>query len=147
MKIGFDFIGVTTPFYCHDGKGNLLMHKRTKNCRDEHERWDTGSGKLDHGISLEDNVKKEVMEEYGVEAQIEEQMPAHDIFRIQNGINTHWIAVPFFVRVNPEEVKIGEPEKMSEIGWFTIDNLPTPLHSGFEYTFKRYKHIFEKYLT
>jgi len=74
-------------------------------------------------------------------------MPAHDIFRIQNGINTHWIAVPFFVRVNPEEVKIGEPEKMSEIGWFTIDNLPTPLHSGFEYTFKRYKHIFEKYLT
>jgi len=145
-KIGFDFIGITTPFYCHDGKGNLLMHKRTIKCRDEHERWDTGSGKLEFTLSLEENVLQEVLEEYSCKGEIQEQLPAHDIFRTHNGVQTHWIAVPFFIKVNPKDVKIGEPEKMSEIGWFRIDSLPSPLHSGFEYTFKRYKAFFEKYL-
>lgn len=146
MNIGVDFIGVTTPFYCHDGKGNLLMHKRTMQCRDEHGRWDTGSGKLDFGISLEENVLKEVLEEYGCTGVIQEQLPAHDIFREQNGVKTHWIAVPFFILVNPAEVKNGEPHKIEELKWYRLDQLPEPLHTGFAYTFNRYRSFFEKYL-
>ena len=146
MKIGFDFIGISTPFYCHDGKGNLLMHKRTKNCRDEHGRWDTGSGKLDFGVSLEENVIREVLEEYGCKGTIQEQMPAHDIFREQNGVKTHWLAVPFFVLIDPKEVKNGEPHKIEEIKWVRIDKLPDPLHMGFAYTLGKYRNIFEKYL-
>lgn len=146
LKIGFDYTGVTTPFYCHDGKGNLLMHKRTKECRDEHNRWDTGSGKLEIQHSLEKNVLQEILEEYGCKGKIQEQLPAHDIFRKQKGKMTHWIAVPFFVKVNPKDVKIGEPHKMSKIGWFPINKLPKPLHTGFEYTFNRYKNYFKKYL-
>jgi ADP-ribose pyrophosphatase YjhB (NUDIX family) len=146
MKIGFDFVGITTPFYCHDGKGRLLMHKRTKECRDEHEKWDTGSGKLELNLSLEENVLQEVLEEYGCKGEVEEQLPAHDIFREQEGVRTHWVAVPFFVKVNPDEVKIGEPHKMSEIGWFSINDLPTPLHSGFLQTFNKYKEYFIKNL-
>jgi 8-oxo-dGTP pyrophosphatase MutT (NUDIX family) len=61
MKIGFDYVGITTPFFCHDGKGNLLMHKRSKECRDEPGRWETGSGKLEFKVSLEENVLREVM--------------------------------------------------------------------------------------
>ena len=147
MKIGFDFIGVTTPFYCHDGKGNLLMHKRTANCRDEHGRWDTGSGKLDFGISLRENVLKEVIEEYGCKGEITEQLPAHDIFREQEGLKTHWIAVPFFILINPLEVKNAEPHKIEELGWYRINALPKPLHTGFAYTFKTYKAYFEKNLS
>lgn len=146
MKIGFDYVGVTTPFYCHDGKGNLLMHKRSNQCRDEHCRWDTGSGKLEFNLSTEENVLQEVLEEYGCKGQIEEQLPAHDIFREHNGVKTHWIAVPFFIKVNPADVKNGEPHKIEEIGWFTIDNFPKPLHTGFTYTFNKYKNYFEKYL-
>lgn len=145
MKIGYDFVGVTTPFYCHDGNGNILMHKRTLACRDEHGRWDAGSGKLEFNNGLEENVLQEVLEEYGCKGEIIEQLPAHDIFRIQNGVRTHWIAIPFLVKVNPLEVKIGEPEKMSELGWFAINALPTPLHTGFEYTFLRYKAYFDRH--
>jgi len=144
MKIGFDFVGVTTPFYCIDEAGYLLMHKRTTECRDEHNRWDTRSGKLEFGLSLEENVLKEVLEEYGCKGEILDQLPAHDIFREQEGKKTHWIAVPFFVRVNRGEVKNNEPHKIEELSWFELDKLPKPLHSGFEHTLKRYRHVFEK---
>ena len=146
MKPGFEYIGITTPFYCHDGNGNILMHKRTAQCRDEHFRWDPGSGKLEHNLSLEENVLQEVFEEYGCKGKIEGQLPAHDIFRKQNGQMTHWLAVPFFVKVNPKKVKNNEPHKMSELGWFKLSKLPKPLHSGFQYTFKKYKKEFDRYI-
>lgn len=145
MKIGHDFIGVTTPFYCTDGKGNILMHKRTEKCRDEHHRWDTGSGKLEFNLSLEQNVLQEVLEEYGCKGEIIGSLPAHDIFREQNGVMTHWIAVPFFVKVDPKQVKNGEPEKITDITWYPIKDLPTPLHSGFDFTYKKFKKEFEKF--
>ncbi len=94
MKIGEDFVGITTPFYCNDSKGNFLLHKRSKKCRDEHGSWDPGSGKLDFGVSLEENVLKEVSEEYGYRGEIQERFSAHDIFREQNGIKTYWVVVP-----------------------------------------------------
>ena len=146
MDIGFDYIGVSTPFYCHDGEGNLLMHKRSAKCRDEQGRWDTGSGKLESAFSLEENVLKEVEEEYGCRGEIQEQLPAHDIFREQNGKKTHWVAVPFIVKVDRATVRNGEPHKLEELGWFEIDSLPEPLHTGFAHTFKKYRGIFEKYL-
>lgn len=145
MKIGIDYVGITTPFYCNDGKGNFLFHKRSQLCRDEQLSWDPGSGKLEHGLSLQENALKEIEEEYGCAGTIQEQLPLHDIFREHNGQKTHWIAIPFFVLVNPGEVKLNEPEKMLELGWFTLDALPEPLHSGFQHTFNIYKEHFNKY--
>lgn len=141
-----DYIGISTPFYCNDGKGNFLLHKRSKNCRDEQGRWDPGSGQLEHGATVEENVLREVMEEYGCRGEIQERLPAHDIFRELDGKKTHWLAVPFFVKVNRADVRISEPDKMDEIGWFRIDNLPSPLHTGFSFTLERYKDYFHKYL-
>lgn len=146
MNPGLDYIGISTPFYCNDSKGNFLLHKRSKNCRDEQGRWDPGSGQLEHGTSLEENVLREIMEEYGVTGEIQERLPAHDIFRELDGKKTHWLAVPFFVKVNRTDVRINEPDKMDEIGWFRIDNLPSPLHTGFSFTLERYKDYFHKYL-
>ncbi len=145
MKIGVDYVGITTPFFCNDGKGNFLFHKRSKNCRDEQGCWDSGGGKLDFEVSLKENVLREVAEEYGCRGEIQEQLPAHDIFREHEGIKTHWVAVPFFVKVNPEEVKNNEPEKIDEIGWFRLDNLPQPLHTGFQSGFTQFRERFEKY--
>lgn len=145
MKIGFDYIGISTPFYCNDGRGNFLLHKRSKNCRDENGNWDPGSGELDFGDSLEENVLREVAEEYGCRGKIQERLPALDIFRVQNGIKTHWVAIPFFVKVKPEEVKNNEPENIDEIGWFKLDSLPQPLHSAFQFGLSQYREYFERY--
>lgn len=144
MNIGFDYIGITTPFYCNDGHGKWLLHKRSTKCRDEHGRWDFGSGKLEFGLSLQENVLKEVLEEYGCKGKIQEQLPALSIFREMNGKPTHWVAIPFFVKVDPTEVKNNEPEKMEEMGWFDFKNLPIPMHSGFQQTYEQLKPYFEK---
>ena len=61
-------------------------------------------------------------------------------------VKAHWVAIPFFVKVDPRVVKNNEPHKIEEIGWFTIDNLPEPLHSGFAYSFESarlFRKIFE----
>jgi 8-oxo-dGTP diphosphatase len=135
---GKDYVAITTPFYCLDESGRLLMHRRGKACRDEHGRWDTGSGKLEVGLDFEENVLKEVQEEYGCVGVIIDSCPMHHIRRELDGEMSHWLAVPFFVRVNPDMVRIMEPDKMSEIGWFRLDSLPSPLHTGFNYTLNHY---------
>lgn len=145
MKIGIDYVGVCTPFFCNDGR-RLLLHKRSEQCRDERGHWDVGGGKLEHGLSLEENVLKEVKEEYGCKGEITERLPALDVFRELDGQKTHWIAVPFFVRVEPSEVRINEPHKIAELGWFPLDRLPAPLHSGFAHELEKFRDYFDKHL-
>jgi len=38
-----------------------------------------------------------------------------------------------------------EPNKATEIGIFTLDKLPEPLHSGVQFTMLRYLENFKKY--
>jgi 8-oxo-dGTP diphosphatase len=146
MKAGVDYIGITTPFFCHDENLRFLMHKRSDKCRDEHFRWDFGGGQLDFGEEIEDCVLRELFEEYGCSGEIIEQLPAHSLLRKINGVDTHWLVIPFIIKVNPQKVSINEPEKILELGWFTLDKLPEPLHSGAQATLKRYREIFEKYI-
>ena len=101
---------------------------------------------MDFGVDIEQNVLREVFEEYGCKGEIHGRLPAHDIFREHNGVKTHWLAIPFFIKVDPNEVKNNEPEKIDEIGWFKLDNLPQPLHTGFKFTFLKFQGYFEKYM-
>lgn len=145
MKAGIDYIGISTPFYCNDGKRNFLFHKRSNNCRDEQGKWDPGAGQLEFGLTPEQNVLKEVQEEYGCRGIIQNRLPAHSIFRMHNHQKTHWIAIPFFIYVNPKKVRISDPDKIEKIEWCTLDNLPHPLHSGFSFTLKHFKQYFGEY--
>jgi len=145
MKAWIDFIWVTTAFYCHDGRGNFVLHKRSNNCRDERGVWDNGGGKLEYGLSLEENVLKELREELGCEGVIQEQLPSYSLVRGVNSAKTHWIAVPFIVMVNPAEVKNNDPEKISEIGWFKLSALPQPLHTGLGLVLNKYRVYLDKY--
>jgi 8-oxo-dGTP diphosphatase len=130
LKPGVDYIGVTCVFFCHDGQGRILLHKRSKNCRDEQGRWDNGGGKLEFGErNFENAVRREVKEEYCVEPQEIKFLTATNVLRKNGNEDTHWVALIFAVKVDPTLVKIGEPHKMDDLSWFTADTLPSPLHS------------------
>ena len=129
MKKGEDFTGVTVVYYCHDGKGNFLFNKRSKNCRDEIGNWDCGGGGLEFGDTVEGTLRKEIKEEYCADVLDFEFLGYEDVHRENNGKKTHWVSLEFKVRVDREKVKNGEPHKFDEIGWFSLDDLPQPLHS------------------
>ena len=131
LKRGVDFIGVTCVFYCHDGNSNLLIHRRSDKCRDEVGRWDVGGGSMEFGETFEEAVKREIKEEYCCDVKDLKFIKINNVLRKNGKVDTHWVALIFAAEVNPKQVKIGEPEKMEEIGWFPADNLPVPLHSMF----------------
>ena len=129
---GVSFTGVTTVFFCYNDDGQLFLARRSKNARDEHGRWDPGAGGLKHGQSLEENVKRELLEEYGAKALKLDFIGYRDVFReLDDGTPTHWLAMDFAIKVDPSEVRINEPDMIDEVGWFSLDALPEPLHSQF----------------
>lgn len=128
---GIDHIGVTIVSILHDGRGNILLQKRGPKARDEHGRWDATSGALEHGELIEDTLKREIDEELSTEPLTVKFLGVYEVHREHNGQKTHWIAIAHAVKVDPKTIKIGEPDKIAEVGWFHGKNLPKPLHSQF----------------
>jgi len=90
-------------------------------------------------------VLREVKEEYGVRGVIQEQLPAHSVIRNIDGRKSHWIVIPFFIKVDISKAKITEPDKFSEMSVFKLSSLPKPLHTGVKLTMKKYPQFFKKY--
>lgn len=140
LRRGLDFIGVTCSFVCHDGQGHILLHKRSKNCRDEQGNWDNGGGAHEFGHDLEDTARREIREEYGTEVLDLKFIKVYDAHRkLGDGTQTHWVAALYLAQVDPTQVKNNEPHKIDEIGWFSLDNLPQPLHSQALHNFESVK--------
>lgn len=126
---GIDFIGVTAVFVIHDGTGRFLLQKRSQKCRDEQGAWDVGGGSVEFGEEWDEAVRREVMEELGVDPLEVTFLKAYNALRENNGESTHWVALVHSVKVDPKDVFINEKDKIDEIGWFNLDSLPSPLHS------------------
>jgi 8-oxo-dGTP pyrophosphatase MutT (NUDIX family) len=128
---------VSVVFVCHDGAGRILLARRGSGARDEPGTWDTGAGAQEHGESFEDAVRREVREEYAAEALHVETIGVRNILR--GGPVSHWVAVVCAVEVDPDAVRIGEPHKFDELGWFSLDGLPSPLHSQLPATLELFR--------
>lgn len=139
MIKGVDYPGIAVIFFCHDGNGSYLVHRRSANTRDEQGCWDVGGGGVRHGELLEDALRRETKEEYCADIIEHEFLGFREVHRIVNETPTHWLAFDFKVRVDPLYVKNGDSEKIDEIGWFEINSLPGPLHSQIPLALQKYK--------
>lgn len=123
------------------------MAKRSQNARDEQGTWDVGCGGLKWGSSLEDNVRREVREEYGADAMQIALLGFREVFRkLTNGELTHWISFDYAALIEPEQVRNNEPEMIDEVGWFSLNNLPSPLHSQLPVYFEKNHRAIESLL-
>lgn len=139
QKAGVTFPGISTVFFCHDGQGNLFFSQRSQRTRDERGTWEPGGGRLELGLTAEENVRKELAEEYGGTAQRIDFIGYLDVRRTNHeGQATHWLALCFAVLVEHDQLKISEPEYIQDAGWFTLNALPSPLHSQMEPFLQKY---------
>jgi 8-oxo-dGTP diphosphatase len=140
---GIEYPGITVCMFPHDGKGNVLLNKRSVNCRDEHGRWDICGGSVDLGDTIEETIRKELAEEYLAEPLEIEFLGYRDVHRTnEKGEKTHWIGLDFKVRIDPAKAGNGEPHKFDEMRWFPISGFPaspSPLHSQLPFYFERYR--------
>ncbi len=139
MVNGLDCVGVTVVYFCHDGKGNFVMGKRNQNARDEQGRWDIGGGGVDHGISIEETLRKEIKEEYCTDVLEHQFLGYRDVQRKHDNRRSHWVALDFKVLVDPAKVAIGEPHKFDAVEWFTFATLPQEIHSQLPTFLELYK--------
>jgi 8-oxo-dGTP diphosphatase len=139
MKPGVDYVGIAVVFFCHDGKGNVLLAKRSNNCRDEQGRWDIGAGSHDDTTKMiEETLREEVRQEYCTNVLSYEFLGFRDVVRDNNGQRTHWLALDFKVLVDRSSVRIGELHKFEDLDWFTQSTLPEPVHSQLPYFLEKY---------
>jgi len=102
-----------------DGKTLLAKRKGSHNSG----MWGSMGGHVDFGESPIDAVKREAMEELGIEiGNIEFAMCMN---MIKDG--KHYLDVSFTAKIVAGKPQICEPDKIEEIGWFSLDQLPSPL--------------------
>jgi 8-oxo-dGTP diphosphatase len=116
---------VSVVFVCRDVQGRVLLARRSAGARDEPGAWDCGAGALEYGETFEAAVTREVTEEYAAAPLAIELRGVRNVLRG----DSHWVAVVFSVLLDPAAVRIGEPHKFDELGWFAPSSLPVPLHS------------------
>ncbi len=140
MKKGIDHVGITVTFFCHDGKGNFLMSKRTNKTRDEHGKWELGGGGVSFNEPVIHALKREIKEEYCTNVKKTEFLGYRDIHRVDElKRKTHWIGLDFKVLIDRNKVKNGDPKKIKELRWVRLDKLPKPQHSQFQIFLKKYR--------
>ena len=117
-------VGVFVHKRGEDGRTRFLLGKR-KGSHGAGE-WSLPGGHLEFNETLEACAIREVKEEVGIQVQRLYRLDAitNDIFRKEG---KHYITIYMGCDYVSGEVKIMEPDKCTEWGWFTWDSLPKPL--------------------
>jgi len=119
---GVDFPGVGCGLaVVKDGK--LLLCKRLKAPESGH--WNIVGGKVDHMEPAADAARREAEEESGLAIHsvrflcLSEQLIDAD--------RQHWVSLIYVSDDFSGEPWLTEPDKLSDIGWYSLDDLPQPL--------------------
>ena len=121
MKRGIDYIGVGIGAVIVNDEGKYLLTKRGGKAKNEKGKWEVPGGGIEFGENMHDAIKREVMEELGIEIEIFDHLPPVDHIIPDEG--QHWITSGVISRITAGEPTIMEPEKCDEIGWFSIDEM------------------------
>jgi len=119
MKKGVDYIGVGVGAAIFDKDGKLFIAKRGKKSRNEKGKWEIPGGSVEFGETLENAIKREIKEELDVEIEILELLGICD--HIIPDEKQHWVSPTYICKIVKGKPKILEPDKCSDIGWFTLE--------------------------
>lgn len=123
MKIGKDYIGVGVGAFILNENNELLLQKRAVPA--EKDCWCIPGGRLEMFETLENAVIRETKEETDLDIEVIRMMGVCD--HIIKEENAHWVATSYLCKIKSGEPKIMEPDKASDMKWFSIEKLPDKL--------------------
>jgi 8-oxo-dGTP diphosphatase len=124
MITGQNFIGIGVGALVFNQDAFVFLAKRGDAARNERGCWEFPGGGLVYGERLHDAVRREFVEEYGLQIDVVELLGAFDHILREEG--QHWVSITFIARYKSGIAKILEPAKCSAIGWFRLSALPSP---------------------
>ncbi len=108
-------------FIWRDGKFIMMQRKGAHG----EGTWSVPGGHLEYGESWEESIRREIMEEVGVEvANIRLMTATNDIFE---GDQKHYISLWMECDWVSGEPKLMEPDKSIDLLWCDFKTLPSPL--------------------
>jgi len=123
MKKGVDYIGVGVGAIIVNEERKLFLAKRGREARNESGKWEFPGGGVEFGDTLVDTLKREIMEEYGIQIEVGRLLDVCD--HIITTEHQHWVSPSYLCTVIKGEPKILEPHKCDEIGWFSVEEIKT----------------------
>ena len=140
MKPGKDFIGVGVGAFIVNDSNEFLMLLRARDSRVEPGTWMIPGGKVDFNEKMEDTVKREILEEIGVEIDVVEPIKTNDHILPDH----HWVTTTFLCKIKSGEPKVMEQHKHDDVKWFKMDELPENLSVASTNSLNAYKEKYEK---
>jgi mutator protein MutT len=104
-----------------DAAGRLLLVQRRREPEAGH--WGLPGGKLDFGESVQDCIRREILEELGIVITLGPLLCVTDYRTPQ----AHWVAPVHRAEIASGTPQVQEPEALAACGWFAPDDLPHPL--------------------
>lgn len=125
MKPGQDYIGVGVGAMIFNERGDVFLAQRGPNAGNERGTWEFPGGSVDYGEKLKEAIVREIREEFDIEIEVTGLLSVDDHILPEEG--QHWVSPTYLAKLVKGEPRIVEPDKCTAIGWFTLDNLPSPL--------------------
>ena len=119
MKRGIDYIGVGVGAAIFNEEGKLFITLRGEKAKNERGKWEIPGGSVEFGETLEQAIRREVKEEYGIEIEVMELLGVCD--HLIPDEHQHWVSPTYICKIVKGTPKILEPDKCAGIGWFTIE--------------------------
>jgi len=108
-----------------NARDEVFLAQRGPAARNERGCWEFPGGRVEYGETLCTAIQREIMEEFGITIDIVGQLHFADHILPEEG--QHWVSATFIAYLAEGEPQIREPHKCSAIGWFRLEDLPTPL--------------------
>ncbi len=103
--------------------GRLLLVRRRRAPEPDH--WGLPGGKVDFMETVPDAVIREIDEELGI--RIGNLALLCVVDQLDAAAGTHWVAPVYRAEILGGDPELREPEALSAMGWFALDDLPRPL--------------------
>jgi ADP-ribose pyrophosphatase YjhB (NUDIX family) len=123
LRPGLDVPGVGAGLVIRRSDGSILLYRRVN--PPEAGYWNIVGGKVDFMEATSDAARREAEEETGLSIG-----PVDFLCLSEQRLETdrqHWLSVIYLAQDFSGEPRLTEPDKLSDMGWFSLTDLPQPL--------------------